>query len=124
MPSPVFKVFQPTNTNPFLTRFPVLPGRVTKLYSLLVIALGTEPAVEPVPLKETVRFHIANKVVGTVTVIESPTANEVPLRFAAVFQPAKVYPVRVIFEVAVARVEPTTILTAVGTVPAPKPFPL
>ena len=62
--------------------------------------------------------------VGTVTVTESPTAYEVPLRLAAEFQPAKVYPVRVIFEVAVARLEPTTIFTAVGTVPPPKPFPL
>ena len=71
-----------------------------------------------------VKFHIANNVVGTETVIDSPTAYEVPLRFAAVFHPAKVNPVRVRLEVAVARDDPTTIFTAVGTVPPPKPFPL
>ena len=69
---------------------PELPGSVTNECSLLVNALGTDPVVCVLPLNVIVRFHIANKVVGTVTVIESPTANEVPLRFAAVFQPAKV----------------------------------
>ena len=84
----------------------MLPGIVTKLNSLLVIVLGAEPEVGTFPLKETVRFHIANKVVGTVTVMDSPTKYDVPLRLAAVFQPAKVKPVLVRFEVTVATVPP------------------
>ena len=101
----------------------MLLGSVTKLYSLLVIALGTVPVVELVPLKEMVRFHMANKVVGTVTVMDSPTKYDVPLRLAAVFQPAKVKPVLVRFEVTVATEPPIARFTAAGTVPPPKPFP-
>ena len=57
--------------------------------------------------------------VGTVTVIESPTKYEVPLRLAAVFQPAKVKPVRVIDDVGAATLVPGTTFTAAGTLPEP-----
>ncbi len=46
------------------------------------------------PLKVMLRFHIAKSVVEPDAVKVSPGAYEVPLRLAAVFQPAKVKLVR------------------------------
>ena len=58
---------------PDRTIFPGLPGIVWVAYSLETIDEGTVPVVPRLMLNETVRFHIAWTVVGTVTVIESPT---------------------------------------------------
>ena len=87
---PVDDVFQPTNVNPVFTRLPVLPGMVGDENSLLVIVDGTEPVVGVLPLNVMFRFHIANKVREPVAVKVSPGRKDVPLLFAAVFQPAKV----------------------------------
>ena len=57
--------------------------------------------------------------VGTVTVIDSPTKYDVPLRSEAVFHPAKVRPVRVIVDDAADTRVPGGLFTAAGTVPEP-----
>ena len=58
---------------PVFTRLPVLPGKVTDENSPTVVADGTDPVVGVLPLYVTVNLHIANTVVGTVTVMDSPT---------------------------------------------------
>jgi hypothetical protein len=83
-------VFQPTNVEPVFVNNPVFPGIVGLLNSLLVILEGTEPDVGVFPLKVIAAFHIAYKVADPVAVNVSPGRYEVPLRFAAVFQPANV----------------------------------
>jgi hypothetical protein len=73
VPAPLVAVFQPTKIKPVLTRLPELPGKVTAENSPTVVADGTDPVVGVFPLYVTVNLHIANTVVGTVTVIDSPT---------------------------------------------------
>ena len=60
MPNPpVDEVFQPTNVEPVLTKFPVLPGTVGDEYSFVVIVDGREPVVGVLPLNVMFKFHIA-----------------------------------------------------------------
>ena len=62
--------------------------------SFVVMVEGVAPEVGDAPLNEIFRFHIAKRVVEPAAVNVSPGRYEVPLRFAAVFHPAKVKLVR------------------------------
>ena len=116
MPVPLLPVVQPPNSYPVRTIFPRV-ARVTLTVPVAVTESTFGAPVAPLTSKRIKEFHWANKVIFCVGVNTVPVSYRVPDPFAAVFQPANVYPVFAIVPDANVREEPIARVVAAGTVP-------